>query len=187
MAERHGANGALDRVSETGAVPVSRVRAAVHDDVTAITACYLQSWRAAYASDLEAELLDAAAETRRSFDWTRGIDADDATVLVAARDDDIVGVVQADLAPPSPRDLPEITMLYVDPTVWGIGVASALLNAATDWMKEHGVSAARLRVVEAHARARRFYEREGWTIDDDMPPATNDVFRLIYYRRSMPD
>lgn len=170
-------------MGETGRMPVFHVRAALHADVPAITACYLRSWRAAYESDLAAERLEAEAEKRRSFDWERGIDTDDVAVFVATAHDDIVGVVQADLSPPSPRDLPEITMLYVDPARWGSGVATALLGAATGWLGERGASVARLRVVEAHARARRFYEREGWTIDEEMPPAANEFFKLIYYRR----
>lgn len=172
-------------VGDTGVVPHLHVRPAVLADIPAITACYLGSWRAAYEPDLDADVLAAEAEKRRSFEWKRGIDDGSVGVFVAVDADTIVGVVQADLSLPPPRDLPEITMLYVGPEMWGTGIATALLNAGIDWIRQRGGSAARLRVVEAHERARRFYQREGWVIDEGIPPATNDFFRLIYYRRSL--
>ncbi len=76
-------------------------------------------------------------------------------------------------------------MLYVDPRAWGTGAATALLEAGTDWIRQKGRAAVRLRVVESHQRARRFYEREGWILDDGIAPAANDFFRLIYYRRTL--
>jgi ribosomal protein S18 acetylase RimI-like enzyme len=56
---------------------------------------------------------------------------------------------------------PDITMLYVDPPAWGSGVASRLLRSGLKWIDQQGHREARLRVVEVHHRARRFYEREG--------------------------
>jgi hypothetical protein len=32
------------------------------------------------------------------------------------------------------------------------------------------------------SRARRFYEREGWRLDDDVPPATNGLVTLLHFR-----
>ena len=31
----------------------------------------------------------------------------------------------------------------------------------------------------------RFYEREGWTLDPLMEPATNGLHRLLYYRAGL--
>lgn len=165
--------------------PVPVIRPATHADVPAITNCYLRSWRAAYRDHLDSEILEIEAEKRRPFDWHHGIDDDTASVLIATIDGAVVGVVQAELSPASPRDLPEITMLYVDTKAWGTGAASRLLEVATSWMRARGTTAARLRVVEVHGRARRFYEREGWVVDQQMQPARNDFARLIYYRRTI--
>jgi GNAT superfamily N-acetyltransferase len=163
------------------------LRAARETDIVAIRACYLRSWRAAYAGFLPPDVVDAVAEQRRSFDWGRGIGADTSTVLVAVDDDRVLGVVQADEILPPPRDRPEIVMLYVDPDAWGSGVATALLHHGVAWIAGRGHRDARLRVVEAHTRARRFYEREGWTPDPRLAPARNDFFRLLYSRRPLDD
>jgi GNAT superfamily N-acetyltransferase len=174
-------NGVL---SEDGVVP-PHIRLAELSDVPDITECYLRSWRAAYAADLEPEALVVEAEKRRSFDWARGIGEDSTGVFVASDHRGLLGVVQSNLSLPPPRNLPEITMLYVDPRAWGTGAANALLEAGTDWIRHKDHAAARLRVVESHHRARRFYEREGWILDDGIAPAANDLFRLIYYRRTL--
>jgi hypothetical protein len=44
--------------------------------------------------------------------------------------------------------------------------------------------AVRLRVVDAQARAKRFYEREGW-VSDEVPPSHNDFFSLACLRRDL--
>ena len=156
-------------------------------DVPAIRECYRRSWRAAYRNDLSPDVLEIEAQKRAGFDWATGISADTSAVFVVTAQDDVIGVVQADESLAAPRDLPEITMLYLDPAAWGTGIASDLLRVALDWIKGRGHEEARLRVVEAHHRARRFYQREGWTADHGLEPARNEFFNLIYYRRSLSD
>jgi GNAT superfamily N-acetyltransferase len=157
----------------------TEVRTARTQDVPAIEDVYLRSWRAAYADSLAPAALERLGQQRRaSFDWTEGIRDPSVTVLVAIDENDaVVGVVQANERLPSPRDLPEITMLYVDPLAWGRGVGTALLAAATEWIAERGHSSVRLRVATAHGRARSLYERHGWTLDPVLEPITTDVAR----------
>jgi GNAT superfamily N-acetyltransferase len=52
--------------------------------------------------------------------------------------------------------------LYVVPDQWGTGVADALHEWALDEARALGSSGCHLWVLEANARARRFYERRGW-------------------------
>ena len=40
-------------------------------------------------------------------------------MLVAVDGDALIDVMQADLALAAPRGLPEVTMLYVEPSAWG--------------------------------------------------------------------
>jgi GNAT superfamily N-acetyltransferase len=51
---------------------------------------------------------------------------------------------------------------YVLPERWGGDVASALHEAVLDAIRATGAASAHLWVLEANARARRFYERRGW-------------------------
>jgi GNAT superfamily N-acetyltransferase len=70
--------------------------------------------------------------------------------------------------------------LYVRPEWWGSGVAGELHDRAVAALREAGVATARLWVLEANGRARRFYERRGWAPDGstrvvEYPPHPLDV------------
>ena len=70
--------------------------------------------------------------------------------------------------------------LYVRPEWWGTGVAGELHDRAVAALRAGGVETARLWVLEANGRARRFYERRGWYLDGDtrvvpFPPHPLDV------------
>jgi ribosomal protein S18 acetylase RimI-like enzyme len=59
----------------------------------------------------------------------------------------------------------ELYAIYVLPTGWGTGAGTALMRAGLDAMRARSSGEAVLWVLEDNPRARRFYEREGWTVD----------------------
>ena len=62
----------------------------------------------------------------------------------------------------------EVLALNVDPSVWGRGVGSALMQAALVELRRQGYSSALLWAVAGNARARRFYEHQGWRCDESL-------------------
>lgn len=130
-------------------------------------------------------MLEVEASKRAEYDWMSEIRSGSSHAEVAVDDQEIVGVVLASGPPGGSRDLPEIMMLYVVPEYWGGVAARQLLAVGTRWIAQEGWSASRLRVVEAQARARRFYEREGWRLDAEVAAAHNGFFNLVYYRRDL--
>ena len=54
--------------------------------------------------------------------------------------------------------------LFVRRPFWGSGVAVELHAEAVAEMRRRGIRTARLFTPADQARARRFYEREGWTL-----------------------
>ena len=60
--------------------------------------------------------------------------------------------------------LGHLWQLFVRPEWWGRGVAPLLHDAATEALRAQGYARARLFTPSLHARARRFYERRGWTV-----------------------
>jgi GNAT superfamily N-acetyltransferase len=58
-----------------------------------------------------------------------------------------------------------LRLLAVDPSRWGSGLAAELMVWAIEAMRDAGYASAYLWCGEANARARRFYEREGWRPD----------------------
>jgi GNAT superfamily N-acetyltransferase len=74
--------------------------------------------------------------------------------------------------------------LYVVPERWGRGVAVALHDAALEGLRRDGFERCHLWVLEDNSRARRFYERLGWRLNErtrvvPYPPNPIDVSYTI--------
>jgi GNAT superfamily N-acetyltransferase len=61
----------------------------------------------------------------------------------------------------------EIYAFYVHPDAWGTGVADDLMAAALDALDADGWESALLWLLAENPRARRFYERHGWSFDGE--------------------
>jgi ribosomal protein S18 acetylase RimI-like enzyme len=57
----------------------------------------------------------------------------------------------------------ELYAIYALPKAWGSGTGPTLMTAALTALRANGFGTASLWVLEDNPRARRFYEREGWT------------------------
>ena len=87
---------------------------------------------------------------------------------------------------PHPVDDPalgHVSNLFVRRDRWGSGLARALHAAAVAAARDRGFTELRLFVAAGQARARRFYEREGWAaagapFDDPVPGLTMVEYRL---------
>jgi GNAT superfamily N-acetyltransferase len=135
---------------------------------------------------LAKEELDTEAEKRITHDWASAISQTDRIVLVAESDSgEILGVAECEHAPLLGRQ-PWLQMLYVIPSAWGTGVAGELLREALNAAREVGNRTVWLEVVERQTRARRFYEREGFVLDNTMEPGSNGLFDLLCYRHDQP-
>ena len=99
---------------------------------------------------------------------TRVVLADsDFHCVVAEAGGTIVGQVTVVPAARAARPVEEpglghLRNLYVDRSQWGSGLATKLMRAALEDARSRGFRELRLFVAEGQARARRFYEREGW-------------------------
>jgi len=161
------------------------IRPALLDDLDGIRNAYLASWRAGYAGILAPDELDAQAAIRAQYDWRSGIDRPNRVVLVAERHGALVGVLEIEPDPKEADRLPWIYMLYVVPAAWGCGVAHALTEAAVDLVRAAGREAVWLSVLEVHARARHFYEKEGWQLAEPQGPLTKGRFQRLYLCRAV--
>ena len=76
-------------------------------------------------------------------------------------------------------------MLFVRPSHWGTGLAAELHASALAAAADRGFSSMRLYTPADHGRARRFYEREGWTPFAE--PFHDEDFGLpvVEYRRRL--
>jgi GNAT superfamily N-acetyltransferase len=114
----------------------------------------------------------------------------DVWYLVGERDGEIVGHVgflPADRAlhPVPEPSLAHFRQLFVATAHWGTGLAATLHAAAIAEATARGFATMRLFTPAAQARARRFYEREGWALA--RPPAFEQLIGLemAEYRRAL--
>ena len=130
----------------TGAV----VRPALGADAERVAAIWEEGWREVHPG----EVPDALLAVRTSASFRERTTERLADTLVAEADGEVVGFTMTD------RD--EVDQVYVAPAGRGTGAATALLVAAEQGIRDAGHETAWLAVVGGNARARAFYERQGW-------------------------
>ena len=106
--------------------------------------------------------------TEEGYAWFLGtqLHRDDAAVFVAERAGRVVGYVYAGIEPQSWKELREeagfIHDVFVDETARHAGVATALLDAAVEWLAGRGMPRVVLWTAASNDAARRLFERLGF-------------------------
>ena len=158
------------------------IRPATADDAEELVRANEAAWNAGMAQVADKKLGELAPFEGRVSRYREAIAAvpPGMRLWVAERDGRIVGhaTVAVD------KTLGELSALYVVPEEWGSGVAGALHDEAVVGMRELGATEATLWVVEGNTRARRFYEREGWSADGETKSSMFDI-REVRYRRPL--
>jgi GNAT superfamily N-acetyltransferase len=81
--------------------------------------------------------------------------------------------------------LAHLSNLFVREDLWGSGLARALHDAALHAARERGFTTMRLFVAAGQARARRFYEREGWAAAAEPFHEERLGLDMVEYRRPL--
>jgi GNAT superfamily N-acetyltransferase len=163
-------------------------------------------WSLREAEPTDAEALAANVhegfESYRAFaprDWTppslagelallqQGLASDDVWCLLAEAGGELAGHVAIRAAESAPRGAREpgvahLWQLFLRPAWHGSGLALELHDAAVREAGKRGFKMMRLYAAAGQARARRFYEREGWVASG--PPTDLPGFRMpvVEYR-----
>jgi GNAT superfamily N-acetyltransferase len=175
------------------------IRSASTADAAQIAAVMRESWFAAYDGIIAPAVIDRAtapdggARVRQSFrtrPWQR---------MIAAVEADIVGYASfgperdvLDMPWPYPLtsagsggQVAELYALYVHPSRWSTGTGRALMDQVLAKVRTAGYACITLWVLEANARARRFYQRAGFAPDgarhvlDDLGGVTEIRYRRV--------
>jgi GNAT superfamily N-acetyltransferase len=131
------------------------IRTGTPDDAETLFAIHKESAMTAYVEIFPPDRYRFPDERMRAH-WEGAVRDEEADVLVAERSGAAVGF--ATMSPGWLRNL------FVLPAEWGRGAGGTLHDEAVVLLRGHG-TAARLWVLEANERARRFYERRGWNDD----------------------
>ncbi|ONI71611.1 GNAT family N-acetyltransferase [Kribbella sp. ALI-6-A] len=128
-----------------------RVRPATPADAEAVAAIWHTGWHDGHDGNVPDEL--AAVRTKDTF-WSRAAERVPETTVAVVGDEVAGFVIVAD---------DEVEQVYVSRDHRGSGVAGVLLAEAERQVEAAGHPAAWLAVATGNDRARRFYERSGWT------------------------
>jgi GNAT superfamily N-acetyltransferase len=137
-------------------MPDYSIRPASAEDAGAVAKIWADGWRDGHLGNVPDQL--ATVRTPESF-RSRAADRVAVTTVAVADNGEVAGfvIVVGD----------EVEQVYVSADHRGTGVAGMLLAEAERLVAADGHQRAWLAVVDGNARARRFYERSGWT-DDGM-------------------
>lgn len=169
------------------------IRAAAAPDAAGIAEVHVRSWQAAYRGMMPQEYLDELDPAQRAHRWRQtlaGLDWARAGVLVAEDGAEIRGF--ASFGPSrdgdeNPDQVGEISAIYLAHGSWDMGYGRALMSAALQHLTRIGYTQATLWVLDANARARRFYEKAGFHPDGAQKADDRDELQLreVRYRRAL--
>lgn len=153
------------------------LRRALAPDAEGFVRAYESAWNATASALVGRTLEELMPFDARAEQYRAGIEeaSDDAQAWVAERSGEIVGVAVCRRE----GETVELRALYVVPEAWGSGVAARLMDAALGAVRGDAREAF-LWVVEENVRARRFYEREGWSADGETRPSALGPTELRY-------
>lgn len=165
------------------------IRPARVADAPALGSVHVRAWREAYRGGLMPQaFLDRLSVDDRVATWRIALEVTPpapapapqslASPALAPGDERVARLV----AVPEPQEEPigfivvgperdgsgasgEVAALNVDPDHWGQGVGRSLLRAGVDHLRAQGFVDATLWAHPDNRRARRFYERAGWTAE----------------------
>ena len=130
------------------------------DDRRAVSRIYEESWRRACRGIVPQAYLDAIPEGR----WVKNLDIPGWSVMLCLEGGEPIGTGSFSRSR-SERypDAGEVISIYLLPEYWGKGCGGPLLEAMVTELEKQGYSEAFLRVLEENERARRFYEKHGFS------------------------
>ncbi len=135
------------------------LRPATPDDVEVLAALFHRGWHDAHPGHVPAGLTE-----RRTLDAFR----DRVAARVAETDETTVAEVDGAVAGFIMIAGDEVEQVYVDRAYRGTGLAETLLDEAERQVAAAGHDETWLAVVVGNARARAFYERQGWVDAGDL-------------------
>lgn len=138
------------------------VRDAIAEDVDAIRTVARESLTASYGHAVPGDVIDESVE--RWYDaagLAEEVDRDDAVLLVAVENDEVVGFAQSYVV--SQREVVgDVDWLHVLPTRRGEGIGTELLRAVETALRDRGVDRVEARVLDTNDEGVAFYEDHGF-------------------------
>jgi GNAT superfamily N-acetyltransferase len=146
------------------------IRTAEIGDAPGIACVHVASWRSAYRGLVSDTILDGLSVSRRTEAWEQILAAARSTTLVGEIDGAVVAF--ANYGPSrdedrDPRADAELNALYAAPVHWSRGCGFGLWSEMERRLRPSEFETLGLWVFVGNQRGRRFYERQGCTVDEN--------------------
>jgi ribosomal protein S18 acetylase RimI-like enzyme len=143
------------------------VREMLDSDIPDVAQAHLKAWQAAYRGILSDSMLDGLDRATFERNWQGILHRPHRTTLVIESHGRAIGYIAFGPASTPSRELAdgEIIGLYVHPDHWGQGAGSKLLAEALVQLEQRRFSRVIVWTMRDNARARRFYQKHGFTPD----------------------
>jgi len=157
-------------MSRGGDVPTTAeivIRRAREADLPALGRLGGVLWRTHYNFD-QARFMKPGANSEEGYAWFLGtqLHEADAVVFVAERAGEVLGYAYAALEPQSWKELRDpagfIHDVVVDESSRRVGVATALIDGALEWLRARGAPRVMLSTAEQNDEAKRLFTRLGF-------------------------
>ena len=136
------------------------------DDAGGIAKVHVDTWKACYKGIVPDNYLDSLNVEKKAKDWRAGLQKGLDEGFVAQMEDEIIGWVTFGKNRDNQSDhIFELYGLYVQPTYWGTEVGFTLFNKAIKHLKLNFPKKITLWVLEDNFRARAFYEKNGFKLN----------------------
>lgn len=149
------------------------IRLATLADADDIAAVHMRSWEYAYGSFLPPEIIGRQNEKRPQM-WRMILQDNKDTQYAIEVDGKVVGLIGISEA--RDEDLPEgcyeLQGLYLLPEFIGKGCGRTAMEWVKQEVRERGYRMMSLWVFEKNERARRFYEKGGFMLDESVSQTT---------------
>jgi len=134
------------------------------DDFDAISRIYALSWKAAYRNIVPQQYLDELSE----FRWSAVLENSPYDAFVMLENGRYIGTSSICAArDENMKGWGEIISIYLLPEYWGKGAGELLLDNSVTALIKKGYQKIYLWVLEENRRARKFYEKSGFTLSAD--------------------
>jgi len=145
------------------------IRKAVPEDAYERAVCHISSWRSAYKGIVPDEYLNSMSAEERSERYKKQIEENNEVLFYnAIYENKIIGLLCISKSRDEDKlNAGEVGAIYLIEEFWGKGYGREMMNFAIDTLKNMGYNEIILWVFEENNRARRFYEKCGFTFSGE--------------------
>lgn len=144
------------------------IRPVTSSDIPDVIAAQIESWKTAYRGMIPDAILDALTATEFEAAWHQSLADPTKQDLLCEVDGQVAGYISFGPCRDDEnrnRTIGEIHGLYLAPRYWDTGIGRKLCEHALDALDQSGFEEIVLWVLSANARARRFYESAGFSLE----------------------